>query len=253
MEPRFGHDFSRVKIHSDARAAESARAVNALAFTVEDNIVFGAGKFQPATEHGKKLLAHELAHTIQRHANGLPMVQRATHRGQEDYFDPENCWTEGSTKEATDQVIGRFIGIIEVPNTCDGAIKMTVRFEVIGGWSLLGWLGGAAAPLLFTPATKGIDAATLIPGNRTVDDAAFQYDVSYPLDKGSCGINFDLYLVVTYRRGGHHPKFAEVKFSPATRLAKDPEGLIDESVAPVVRVDSCGRLQPTLIDVPPSP
>jgi hypothetical protein len=68
MEPRFGHDFSRVRVHTDAKAAESARAVNALAYTVGRNMVFGAGQFAPFTEAGRKLLSHELTHTIQQAA-----------------------------------------------------------------------------------------------------------------------------------------------------------------------------------------
>jgi len=65
MEPRFGHDFSRVRVHTDARAAESARAVNALAYTVGQDLVFGQNQFQPTTRSGRKLLAHELTHTVQ--------------------------------------------------------------------------------------------------------------------------------------------------------------------------------------------
>lgn len=65
MEPRFGHDFSHVRIHTDARAAESAQAVNALAYTVGRNIAFGKGQYLPSTIHGQKLLAHELAHVVQ--------------------------------------------------------------------------------------------------------------------------------------------------------------------------------------------
>lgn len=65
MSSRFGHDFSQVRIHTDARAAESARAVNALAYTVGNNMVFGAGQFRPDSTAGKRLLAHELTHTIQ--------------------------------------------------------------------------------------------------------------------------------------------------------------------------------------------
>lgn len=65
MEPRFGHDFSRVRIHTDARAAESARAVNALAYTVGRDLVFGMGQYAPNTPQGRKLLAHELAHVVQ--------------------------------------------------------------------------------------------------------------------------------------------------------------------------------------------
>lgn len=65
MEPRFGHDFSRVRVHTDAQAAESARAVNALAYTMGQDIAFGAGRYAPDTTAGKKLLAHELTHTLQ--------------------------------------------------------------------------------------------------------------------------------------------------------------------------------------------
>lgn len=65
MEPRFGHDFGHVRVHTDARAAESARAASALAYTVGHNVVFGENKYAPASHSGRELLGHELAHTIQ--------------------------------------------------------------------------------------------------------------------------------------------------------------------------------------------
>jgi len=65
MEPRFGHDFSQVSIHADARGAESAQAVNALAYTVGRDIVFGAGQYAPRSSAGLRTLAHELAHVVQ--------------------------------------------------------------------------------------------------------------------------------------------------------------------------------------------
>jgi hypothetical protein len=65
MEPRFGHDFSRVRVHTDARAAESARAVNALAYTVGKDIVFGKDRYSPGTCPGRRILAHELTHSLQ--------------------------------------------------------------------------------------------------------------------------------------------------------------------------------------------
>ncbi len=65
IEPRFGHDFSRVRVHTDAQAAESAKAVNALAYTVGWEIVFGRGRYRPQTREGEKLLAHELTHVVQ--------------------------------------------------------------------------------------------------------------------------------------------------------------------------------------------
>lgn len=65
MESRFGHDFSGVRVHTGGRAAESARSVNALAYTVGRDIVFGSGQYAPSTMAGKMLLAHELTHTVQ--------------------------------------------------------------------------------------------------------------------------------------------------------------------------------------------
>jgi Domain of unknown function (DUF4157) len=65
MEPRFGHNFGQVRVHLDKTAADSARDVNAAAYSVGKDVVFAAGEFQPWTDRGMKLLAHELAHTVQ--------------------------------------------------------------------------------------------------------------------------------------------------------------------------------------------
>jgi Domain of unknown function (DUF4157)/Protein-glutamine gamma-glutamyltransferase len=65
FEPRFGQDLSHVRIHNDRKAAESARAVDALAFTSGNNIVFGSGSYRPDRADGRFILAHELAHTMQ--------------------------------------------------------------------------------------------------------------------------------------------------------------------------------------------
>jgi outer membrane protein OmpA-like peptidoglycan-associated protein len=65
FEPRFGQDFSGVRVHVGSKAAESAHAVNALAYTVGQDIVFGAGQYQPTSDAGLRLISHELAHTVQ--------------------------------------------------------------------------------------------------------------------------------------------------------------------------------------------
>jgi hypothetical protein len=66
FEPRFGYDFSRVRIHADTEAATaSARAVDAAAYTVGSDIVFGAGRYDPGSAAGMKVLAHELTHVVQ--------------------------------------------------------------------------------------------------------------------------------------------------------------------------------------------
>ena len=65
MESRFGHDFSHVRIHTDGKAARSTRAVDALAYTVGKDVVFGAGQYAPSTNAGRQMLAHELTHVVQ--------------------------------------------------------------------------------------------------------------------------------------------------------------------------------------------
>ena len=65
MERRFGQDFSQVHVHTDASAAESANAIDALAYTSGQDVVFGAGRYAPGTPSGDRLLAHELTHTLQ--------------------------------------------------------------------------------------------------------------------------------------------------------------------------------------------
>lgn len=73
--PRFGHDFAGVRVHSDERAADSARALNARAYTVGRDVVFARGQYQPATASGRRLLAHELAHVVQQSVAAAPRLQ----------------------------------------------------------------------------------------------------------------------------------------------------------------------------------
>lgn len=65
MESRFNYDFSKVKLHTDAPATQSAREVNARAYTVQNDVVFGQGQYQPTSESGVRLITHELAHVVQ--------------------------------------------------------------------------------------------------------------------------------------------------------------------------------------------
>ena len=69
FEPRFGHDLSQLRLHTDAKAGASARAIGAQAYTAGQNVVFAPGRFSPGTTAGNALLAHELAHAVQQRAN----------------------------------------------------------------------------------------------------------------------------------------------------------------------------------------
>ena len=82
MEHRLGQDFSHVRVHSGNAAAQSARAMNAQAYTVGRDIVFGAGRFAPGTRDGQHLLAHELTHVVQQMTAGSATVQRKEVPGQ---------------------------------------------------------------------------------------------------------------------------------------------------------------------------
>jgi hypothetical protein len=87
MEPRFGHDFSHVRVHADSRARISARAVSALAYTVGRDVVFGAGRYAPATTEGRRLLAHELTHVVQQRSgtsSATPTTQSVAHETEAD-------------------------------------------------------------------------------------------------------------------------------------------------------------------------
>ncbi len=86
FEPRFGYDFSQVRVHTDARAAETTQAINARAYTVGQNIVFGAGEYSPETTPGKELLAHEFAHVVQQmgsRGEGITYLQRTIGDGHD--------------------------------------------------------------------------------------------------------------------------------------------------------------------------
>ena len=85
FEPRFGRDLSNVRIHEGRQAAEAASSVNALAYALQNDIVFGEGQYLPSTSSGRALLAHELTHVVQQGASQhlgtvaavAPMIQRA--------------------------------------------------------------------------------------------------------------------------------------------------------------------------------
>ncbi len=99
FESRFGHDFSKVSVHVGSKEAESAVAVNALAYTVGNDVVFGRHQFAPETNAGRKLLAHELAHTIQQRSDAG--------RSEADHLtiDPENSELEVEAESIVPDIV----------------------------------------------------------------------------------------------------------------------------------------------------
>jgi hypothetical protein len=79
FEPRFGRDFSAVRIHADAQAATAAADIGARAFTLGRDIAFARDEYRPATDAGRRLIAHELAHTLQQNSTSPPVIRRASY------------------------------------------------------------------------------------------------------------------------------------------------------------------------------
>ncbi|MET0576358.1 MAG: DUF4157 domain-containing protein, partial [Mesorhizobium sp.] len=106
FEPRFGRDFSGVRIHTHDAAIKAARDIDARAYTLGRNIAFAAGEFEPGTRRGGMLLAHELAHTVQQQAGGST-IQRKLRSDPQAPLDNflrkkgvTNFMVEGNTYEA---------------------------------------------------------------------------------------------------------------------------------------------------------
>jgi hypothetical protein len=112
MEPRFGYDFSRVRVHTDARAAKSAEAVNAQAYAVGSNIVLGANQSGTGNSSNQRVLAHELAHVVQqdgRSAGGSLKVA------------PANDSAEGAADRAADEALSG--GRVSNPTKASGRLQ----------------------------------------------------------------------------------------------------------------------------------
>ena len=112
FEPRFGVDFSQVRVHTDSRAADTSNSINAKAFTVGRNIAFGPGRYAPQSREGQQLLAHELTHIVQQGAAStrINTVQRQEATLDEPVFEPSEAKLEEMEDEG--EAVGQQ-GVVE--------------------------------------------------------------------------------------------------------------------------------------------
>ncbi len=101
LEPRFGHSFGDVRVHTDEQAAEAAGSVNALAFTVGRDVVFGAGQYAPGTTEGRRLLAHELTHVVQQQGAGASLRRKEGNDGNQKQPGNKSATTKQTPNPAT--------------------------------------------------------------------------------------------------------------------------------------------------------
>jgi len=139
MEPRFGHDFSGVRVHTDPRAAESAEAVNAHAYTVGSDVVFAPGQYQPTTEAGNAVLAHELSHVVQQDGVSGQAAGTISHP------------SDSSEREA-DAVAGNVlrsepVAVTQAPSATLQTLSFEDGLKIAGGAAVLGGIGIGIAAL----------------------------------------------------------------------------------------------------------
>lgn len=141
MEGRFGMDLSSVRIHTDGRAADLSEALHAHAFTVGEHIAFNEGHFQPQTESGRFLLAHELAHVSQQRGRAEGVETRPVRRGLlGDLYDAAAKTLGDIADWAADKVIGFAWDLIEAISP---EFARTVHAIIDEG--ILTWLGRQVA------------------------------------------------------------------------------------------------------------
>lgn len=159
MEPRFGFNFSQVRIHADTAAARSAKDIRARAYTVGHHVAFGDHRFSPLTGEGKELLAHELAHVVQQR-DGALAIQRSPDGNGDDgnFYDTLGSvlFSVGPTQSIA---IAKVAGLAQPgsssekgggPKTIEGGFTKAAVDSAIGFVNLLGNLSGADNPDPFT-------------------------------------------------------------------------------------------------------
>ncbi|MDT4331507.1 DUF4157 domain-containing protein [Methylomonas sp. MED-D] len=161
MEQRFGHDFASVRVHADPAAEQSARDLNANAYTVGHNVVFGAGRFAPGTQVGRKLIAHELTHVVQQRSVGSLGIQRQA--------DEEHDKIVNLSKRTTGNLTGRAWEIVW---------RMLTRYfpEYSGNVAAVGYdekeQGVKVNVKEIDRQGKKIQSATVTVGKRFVEDTS---------------------------------------------------------------------------------
>ncbi len=168
MESRIGHDFSRVRVHTGGPAAASASAVAARAYTVGEHIVFGAGEYAPHTTAGTRLLAHELAHTVQQRTE--PTLQREA---------LSVTWPSDPVEREADQVAAAVVDGRRASPT-PGRARSIARQPVapaasgLGSGVITGGVSGLTHDVsaTYTPCTDcadGLEAIQVFWGTRRID------------------------------------------------------------------------------------
>jgi outer membrane biosynthesis protein TonB len=155
FESRFGYDFSKIRLHTDSSASKAAGSLNAQAFTIGQDIFFGAGHYEPDTNKGKWLLAHELTHTVQQQPQPLT--------AQENPTPDQEVQRQTATTEEKEQIQPK-------KNSVNQTLPITAtETQVQGDWlpgldSILNWIADRAANI------PGFTLLTVIIGRNPINN-----------------------------------------------------------------------------------
>jgi len=253
FEPRFGQDFGDVRLHTDARAAESARRLQALAYTVGRNVVFGAGAYASCTPSIQKLLAHELAHVVQqtgsqslgvqyRDEDGGMVIQRLS---DEESAQQESC-EPGATRPEEGLVCddsGQWQSKAPTPpdekparpESCEpGATRPEEGLvcDDSGQWQSKAPIGGSGGAGGAPPTNVPDYGQTGQLGNAPEVRSLTQLEIDYAKDIFKDTLNYGAILIIrgtiestgAYRTVGHIIYIPEDKFDRGT-FALKPEAM----------------------------
>ena len=165
MESQFGYNFSQVRVHTDKKAAQSAQRVNALAYTLGSDIVFGAGQYEPESVEGRRLLAHELTHVIQqgeaetiKHSpRGSQSVEAPKLNTESESNQPVRRRTDAEPIQATRPVHQSGRMMARQGGDCPSAFELTWKC----GLGVTGCVAAVLAGIAASPTGIGLAAAIL--------------------------------------------------------------------------------------------
>ena len=197
FEPRLGHDLSNVRVHTGLRAEESARAINASAYTAGQDTVFAAGQYQPDSGEGRKLIAHELSHTVQQSrgpgstpSSPVPQIYRQEAKPQKPEAKPPQP-VEATVSVTWDDLLNRKLTLPSLlqapqrqpllpspgtltlggPSPAPSPVASLFNFPPLTSGSPLG--SGALVPPTLSPSgTPGPNLTTPTPGSGQPAQAA---------------------------------------------------------------------------------
>ena len=197
FEPRFGRDLSRVRLHTGERDAESARGVRAAAYTVGQDIVFGAGKYAPQTGEGRRMLAHEIVHTLQQGSAAVPAGQP-----------------------------------LEIGQSGDAAVQEAARIVANVTWRRLGIAGLPRRRLASAEcrcASSGIVGTQDLPAGRF----AVNFKAHDAAEAADAGANFEDARAgergtITFTPDASAPQSNQIRFLQVARLTQTASGELNE-------------------------